>query len=248
MQWSLGAHGKQCTVLLCLIGSMLGSACGSGGGDAGSGSSAAGNDSSDDGSSEQASDAPGNLPNLNTDPTDVRDPQPESEPADCEVLTLTPCVTEALDELTQCLAAGHGGSFSADRSRCELPEADAVLTFSQAVPRWSTAFALGFVLEVAGQKCASYGERADTQGGIPAVIDLVTAQHTVKLETASDLQRTLTCDGTTVRFRQSNLSQCRSSAAMPTPELTDQTLDGTYSVSPMLQSNTRVFNCGFVSN
>jgi hypothetical protein len=223
------------------------SACGSGGGDAGSPSTGTDTAGAGGSSTNDPPDSPGDLPNLNTDPNDTPDPSLEPEPADCEVLALSSCVTEALDALSSCLAAGHGGAFAEDTSRCELPEAGAVVTFSQAVPRWSTAFALSFVLDVEGQTCASYAERSTGQG-VASGIDLMVGQHSVTLETAADASRTLTCNGVSAGFQQSNLSRCRESQVMPTPELMDQTLDGVYQVFPMLQSNRRVFNCRFAAN
>jgi hypothetical protein len=101
------------------------------------------------------------------------------------VLALTSCVTEALDELSNCLVAGHGGTFSED---------------------------------------------------------------TVTLDTTADLQLTLTCNGTSASFRQSNLAGCHDSKVAPSPVLADQTLDGRYQVFPMQQSNRRIFNCRFLAN
>lgn len=242
-----GVAEKRWLASLSLIGVLSGLACGSGSGGPARNTDTDPSDTNDGTPTDQPSDTTGNLPNLSTDPSDNPAETPAPEPVDCEVLTLTACVTEALDELSNCLAASHGGTFTEDHSRCDLPEADAVVAFSQAVPRWSTAFALSFTLEVAGETCARYAERG-SNAGIPDGIDLSTAQHVVSLETAPDLQRTLTCNGTTVSFRQSNLSQCHESKAMPTPELTDQTLDGLYQVSPMLQSNRRIFNCRFLAN
>jgi len=238
-------NGKRLPASLCLIAGLFAAACGSAGGDPGAQSTSPDSDSEvTDDPTELPSDAAGNLPNLTTHSTDEPDPEPEPEPADCEVHTLSACVTDALDELSNCLVAGHGGAFPVDTSRCELAEAEAVVTFSQAVPRWGTAFALNFVLDVAGQTCASYAERGAPTGPT-AQIELVTAQHTVTLDTADDLQRNLTCNGVSVSFRQSNLSSCREPKPMPTPELMDQTLDGTYQVFPMLQSNRCIFNCRF---
>jgi hypothetical protein len=221
-------------------------ACGSGG-DAGPSSGDAMTAGAGGGSAGASSQSPGTLPNLGTDPNDDPAPEPAAEPADCEELPLGACVTAALDELSGCHAAGHGGTFAADTSRCDLPEADAVVTFTSAVPRWSTAFALGFALDVAGQRCASYAERPRGEG-VAAGIDLATAQHQVKLETASDSTRTLTCDGEAVSFQQANLARCQDSQRMPTPELMDQTLDGVYRVSPMLQSDRSIFNCQFAAS
>jgi len=240
-----GANGQRLPAALCLSAGLFAAACGSEGGDPGAQSTRPDSYSeAPDDPTQLPSDAAGNLPHLTTHSTDVPDPEPEPEPADCEVQTLSSCVSDALDELTHCLAGGHGGAFPVDTSRCELAEAGAVVTFSQAVPRWGTAFALNFVLDVAGQTCASYAERGASIG-LPSHIELVTAQHTVTLETADDLQRSLTCNGVSVSFRQSNLSQCREPKPMPTPELMDQTLDGTYQVFPMLQANRRIFNCRF---
>lgn len=241
------SRGWRCGASLILVGGLLGAGCGSGSRSSGVPSGGADAPDAAGGSSGADSEAPGTLPNLSTDPDETAEPNPEPEPPDCEVQALTACVTRALDELSSCLAAGHGGVFGEDTSRCDLAEADAVVTFGSAVPRWSTAFALSFVLDVAGQRCASYAERSTGQG-VPAGIELVTRQHQVTLETASDSTRTLTCDGVSVGFQQSNLSRCRESQQMPTPELTDQTLDGVYRVSPMLQSNQSVFNCRFAAN
>jgi hypothetical protein len=184
------------------------------------------------------------LPNLGTQPDDTPDETSEPEPPDCEVLALDSCVIAAIDELSNCLAAGHGGGFAEDLSSCELPEADAVVTFSQAVPRWNTSFALSFVLDVGGETCGRYTELVSAQGVVPD-LELVTAQHNVSLVTSADLRRTLSCDGVSVSFLQSNLSQCREPHPMPTPELGDQTLNGVYEVFPMRQSNRRIFNCQF---
>ena len=252
MHWSKRENGRRRVATLYLVGGLWVSACGSGGGDPPASSSntdtsPGGSSGSGGGSSmEQPPDPPGNLPNLGTEPGDPTDEE-SPEPADCEVLALAPCVTSALDALSSCLAAGHGGTFGEDTSRCDLPEADAVVTFSQAVPRWSTAFALGFVLDVGGNTCGRYTESSEGQS-VASSIELITAQHEVTLETTADLQRTLTCDGVSVRFQQSNLARCRDSQAMPTPELADQTLNGVYQVSPMQQSNRRIFNCQFPSN
>jgi hypothetical protein len=248
MQWCKGVNGRRGKTALYLIGALLGSACGSDEKQPATSDPAADTDTTDT-NTGSGDPSPGNLPNLSTHSTPTPDPVPDPEPADCQVLALTSCVQDALDELSACLAASHGGTFAADSSSCVLSEGDAVVSFSQAVPRWSSAFALNFAIDVAGQTCATYAEQGGAQSSIPVAIDLVTAQHSVQLETADDLQRTLTCNGTRVSFRQSNLSQCHAtSTAMPTPELTDQTLDGTYSVSPMMQANTRVFNCRFTSN
>jgi hypothetical protein len=232
---------------LSLIGVLLSASCDSESGNPARNTDTGPSDPSGDTSTDQPADTPDNLPNLSTDPSEPSAETPTPEPVDCEVLTLTSCVTEALDELSNCLAAGHGGTFTEDHSRCDLPEADAVVTFSQAVPRFNSAFALSFTLEVAGENCARYAERGNGQG-IPDAIELSTAQHIVSLEMAPDLQRTLTCNGTSVSFRQSKLSECHDSKAMPTPELIDQTLDGLYQVSPMQQSNRRIFNCRFMAN
>jgi hypothetical protein len=233
---------------LCLIGVLLAPACGSGSGGSRSQNTDTDTAHSNDGNpTDQPSDTPGNLPNLSSDPSDTPEQTPASEPVDCEVLALTSCVTEALDELSNCLVAGHGGTFGEDTSRCDLSEADAVVTFSQAVPRWSTAFALSFTLDVAGQTCARYAEHANGQS-LPANIELVTAQHTVTLDTAADLQRTLSCNGISASFRQSNLAGCHDAKVAPSPELVDQTLDGLYQVFPMQQSNRRIFNCRFLAN
>jgi hypothetical protein len=232
---------------LSLIGVLSTLACGSGSGGPARNTDTDPSDTDDGTPTDQPSDTTGNLPNLSTDPSDNPTEIPPPEPVDCEVLALTSCVTEALDELSNCLAAGHGGTFTEDHFRCDLPEADAVVTFSQVVPRWSTAFDLSFTLDVAGETCARYAESGDGQG-LPDDIDLSTAQHTVRLETGPDLQRTLTCNGTSVSFRQSNLSQCHDSKVMPTPELADQTRDGLYQVFPMQQSNRRIFNCQFLAS
>lgn len=238
-----GRHGS----LAGLIAGLCVAACGSGGGDAAPSPGDVGAAGAGGGSAGASSQSPGNLPNLSSDPNDDPAPDPEAEPADCEVLRLGACVTAALDELSSCLAAGHGGAFAEDTSRCDLPEADAVVTFTSAVPRWSTAFALGFALDVAGQRCASYAERPAGEG-VASGIDLFTAQHQVTLETASDSTRTLTCNGEAVSFQQANLSRCHDSQRMPTPELMDRTLDGVYRVSPMLQSDRSIFNCQFAAS
>jgi hypothetical protein len=227
---------------------MLAFACGSGqgktadpGSDTDSGSSRTAPDDEDDPTPE----TPGNLPNLSTRSDDPAADDPPTEPADCEVLTLASCVEDALDELSNCLAAGHGGTFNEDNTRCELAEASAVVTFSEAVPRWSNAPALSFELAVAGQTCGSYSETPEGSSSFAGTIQLVTGEHDVTLVTAADQQRTLTCNGATVSFLQHNLSQCRDSTAMPTPELMDQTQTGVFSVSPLMMSNTHIFNCQF---
>lgn len=160
------------------------------------------------------------------------------------MLRLAPCVESALDELSNCLAAGHGGTFGADTSRCDLPEADAVVTFGEPVPRWSTAFPLSFVLDVGGSTCARYTERPSAQGVLPD-IELITAGHEITLETAADLERTLRCDGASVAYRQHLLTACSDRQPTPTPELADQTSNGVYQVFPMLQADRRLFNCQF---
>jgi hypothetical protein len=233
---------------------MLALACGSGEGktadpgadtDSGSSSTTPADDEDD-----TTPDTPGTLPNLSTHSDDPADGPPAEElpmePADCEVVTLASCVEDALDELSNCLAAGHGGTFNEDNTRCELAEAGAVVSFSEAVPRWSNAPALSFELAVAGQTCGSYSEIPEGSSSFAGTIQLVTGEHEVTLVTAADQQRTLTCNGATVSFFQYKLSQCRESTAMPTPELMDQTQTGVFSVSPLMMSNTRIFNCQFL--
>jgi len=236
MQSFDSGRSRRWPVSLWLIGAILGSACGSGSDDPGSQGTPTDTD-------DNASTTPDNLPNLSTHSSDVPDPNLPAEPADCDVIELTSCVASALDELSNCLSAGHGGTFSTDLSRCELTEANADVTFDQPVPRWSNALELHFAIHTGGEVCALYAEHP--QQGFASAIDLATKHHRVTVQTAEDLQRTLTCDDVSVTFRQSNLSQCHESKVAPTPELVDQTLDGVYQVSPMQQSNRRIFNCVF---
>jgi hypothetical protein len=242
VQKSIGQSAQRLLAPLFVVSGMLALACGSGSGKAPD--TGTDTDSTTTTPDDTTPDTPGNLPNLSTHSQDPPAPDLPPEPADCEVLALGSCVTDALDELSSCLAAGHGGTFNADATRCELAEASAVVTFSQAVPRWSNAAALGFELAVNGQDCASYSETREGSG-IAGSIVLTTAQHSVTLDTAADQRRTLTCDGVTLSFVQSNLSQCRESKPMPTPELMDSTQSGVFSVSPLMQSSSRIFNCQF---
>lgn len=236
MQSSRDVCAKRWQRGVCLIGWMLSLACGSGNG----GSPPTDTDTDD---TETPADPPGNLPNLSTHSNDVPPQEEPEEPADCEVLTLSSCVNAALEELSGCLAAGHGGAFAEDRASCALTEADALVTFPSAIPRWSSTPELSFVLEVSGQTCARYTEQAG-EGAFPR-IELVTAQHSVTFETAADLRSTLSCDGVSVSFAQSSLSGCQDPKPTPTPELMDQTRDGLYEVSPRLHSDRRVFSCRF---
>ncbi len=238
---SWGGHRpRQLFLTGCVLGGcLLATACGSNGGDAPTGAA--------DGSDEASDSTPGNLPNLSTNSGDLPgEPEPE-EPADCAVQELTACVDAALDELSGCLAASHGGAFSEARSSCALSEGDATLSFAEPVPRWNTAFLLSFSIDVAGQSCASYAESAES-GSIPSRIELVTSGHRVTLETAADNQSTLTCDGVSARFEQSKLSGCKESKTFPSPELMDRTLSGVYEVSPRSRSNQRVFSCSFADS
>lgn len=223
--------------VLCLIGAMLG--CGSG-----SGRPADTNTDSDDTSTPD--ETPGNLPNLSTHSGDVPAQEQPAEPADCAVLDLSDCVTAALDELSSCLAAGHGGEMASDLSSCSLAEANATVAFDRAVPRWSTPPLLSFSIQIAGEICARYVEH-DEGGPIPEIA-LTTGHHQVTFTMGSDNQSTLLCNDASASFQQSQLSGCREPKPMPTPELTDQIRDGFYEVAPRLQSNRRVFNCQFPSS
>lgn len=136
------------------------------------------------------------------------------------VTALAPCVSSALDEAADCLAAGRVGVFTADRMTCKFGEADATLLFSEPVGRGSQGFQLDFDLRVGDRLCLRYSE-IDAEAPYVKRYELVTASHSVVY--LQGFERQLECDGERHDYTADDLPVCSSAAMLelPIPKVTE---------------------------